>query len=324
MSANDKKQESGIERFFAISFGIVSTVSVIICLIGMVFCCVSYIYTSWKSSKEYSEVLQQISIITTADASQGISGDASPDLSSGNPPESLSDKTDMIETLIQHMESMVTIQKNGMTNDVMSFIYGMLSTLLVGLCAGFVVKSRANADDAKNTVDEAKSNAEIAKENAQTAAEKAKETEEAISQARHATEIATILKYQLRLIIISSRIINAKSLLSTFERISANREINQIRKEIESLFADKAFVSSLNSKNSDFSNEIDKVYNELTDLQKYIDTFLKKCRETYSGGNLESMVVAANNYKNWIDLAIQIINDTIVVRAQRECVNKSL
>ena len=310
MFSNDTRQNDKVERFFSISFGIVSIVSVLVCLIGMIFCCVSFIYTSWKSSEEYSKILQEISTIASSDNSQGISGNASSSLSSSTSSETLSDKSDVTESLIKHMENMVTIQKNGMTNDLMSFIYGMLSTLLVGLCAGFVVKSRANADDAKNTVNEAKKNAEIAKEHAEIAAEKAKGTEEAISKANNAAIAASILKYQFRFIVISSRILTAKASLLAFDKVSANQVFTQIRNEIELLFTDDKFVSSLDS--NDIIIELEKVYDELRGLQGCIKTFKDSCREKYRDNALESMMVAADNYKTWMELAIQIIDSAKV------------
>ena len=57
------------------------------------------------------------------------------------------------EDLIRHLEQLQTVQKNSLTNDLMSFVYGVLSTLLVGLCAGFVAKSQKNAQAAQDAAD---------------------------------------------------------------------------------------------------------------------------------------------------------------------------
>ena len=109
---------------------------------------------------------------------------------------------------------------------------------------------------------------------------------------------------------ISSRILTAKASLLAFDKVSANQVFTQIRNEIELLFTDDKFVSSLDS--NDIIIELEKVYDELRGLQGCIKTFKDSCREKYRDNALESMMVAADNYKTWMELAIQIIDSAKV------------
>lgn len=205
--------------------------TVYVCLIGVIICCFWFCYTSVRFSAVWSEVIQKIhSSVTLTNISDTPSAPlASPSLAPTLDPSSVpssvptslptsgtaSEKNDDIDILIKHLENMVAIQKNGMTNDLMSFIYGILSAVLVGLCATFVEKSRNSADETKKTADkaqllvnkatketkdaitqaqkttiEAKDNAEEAKKQAAIAKDKANATVKAINEAKNATEDA--------------------------------------------------------------------------------------------------------------------------------------
>lgn len=258
MCSRRNTKGSDKNQFFTAVFCWVGIVAVLVCLIGMGVCCYSFIKTSMSFSNECEKVLLEIASSAASIDSSDPSADVSSAVTSG--------KNDLVDSLITHMESMVAIQKSGMTNDLMSFIYGILSAVLVGLCAAFVVKSRSSADEAKKTADEAKENAGAAKKQAEIAEEKAKETQKAIEQAQNAASAAKKLRYQVKLIIISSRIASAKSALLGLNNIIANRVIIQIRDEICAVFLDDEFSLALKSNDFDHA-EIEKIYDELLDLQ---------------------------------------------------------
>ena len=288
-------------QIFTAVFCWVGIIAVLVCLIGMGVCCYSFIKTSMSFSNECEKVLLEI-------ASDAAAIDP-PDPSASLSPAAASGKNDMIDSLITHMESMVSIQRSGMTNDLMSFVYGILSAVLVGLCATFVVKSRSSADEAKKTADEAKENAEAAKRQAEIAEEKAKETQKAIEQAKNAASTAKKIQYQVKLIIISSRIASAKSALLGLNNIIANRVIIQIRDEICAVFLDDEFILALKSNDFDRA-EIEKIYDELLDLQQSVDVFLASCKKEYpERAALESKKSAAKNYHKWIQMALECIDN---------------
>lgn len=91
------------------------------------------------------------------------------------------------DELLRHLEQLQTLQKASLTNDLMSFIYGVLSTILVGLCAGFVNKSRANSREAQDAADQAAKYEEKAKE-AVASTNKAKDEIDAIREGVEETQ----------------------------------------------------------------------------------------------------------------------------------------
>ena len=282
---------------------------VIVCFIGMVYCCITFTLIMRTTNSEYRKVLKEVaSSVATTNASDGAS-----DSSFSN----TSDQNEKINSLITHMESMIAIQTDSTTNNLMSFIYGIISTLLVGLCAGFVVKCRENADEAKKTADKAKNNAEKAKGQADRVSVNAKEMEklivkaqnsakEASKSAENAATIVTGLKYQVRLLTISSRIVSAKLVLLDQKVVLANIAISQVKNEIVSLFSDDVFVKNLSNNDN---VEIEKVYGELTDLKENVNTFSEMCRNKYRGDALVTMENAASNYHKWIDIALEYMDN---------------
>ena len=309
-------------KAYSIVFEIIIIAAVLVCLVGMIYCCLSFSQTSIAFNAEWETALRSISSIAASADASGLT----------------LDQKQLIDGLLTHMETMVTIQKSGMTNDLMSFIYGILSAVLVGLCATFVAKSRTNADEAKKTADEAKSSAEAAKKQAEIAENKAKQTKNAIMQAqssaeaakkqaeiaenkakqtknaiiqaRKASDATKKLGWQVKLVIVSSRIASAKASLLAMDNISANKEITKIRDEISSLFSNDEFLMIIQSDDHD-SMEVSKAYNELLDLQENVDAFEKECRMKYSEEALQSKKSAAKNYHNWIQIAIDCIDASI-------------
>ena len=159
MESSNKANNSEGVIFNSKLFWTLVSISITACLAGLIYCCISFGVTTKSFSDEYIETLHQIKSISTEGTSAEIAEDnpsdsstnSNLDVSSDDSSAELSQKIAVTESLITHMENMIAIQKSGMTNDLMSFIYGILSTVLVGMCATFVVKSRTNADEAKNS-----------------------------------------------------------------------------------------------------------------------------------------------------------------------------
>ena len=96
----------------------------IVCLKGLVLSINAFMENQQAFSKAYSDAAAAIAML---------------------PPE----EQKAAQVAINHLEQLQTIQKNATTSDLMSFLYSTLSTILVGLCAGFVAKSHKHADEAK-------------------------------------------------------------------------------------------------------------------------------------------------------------------------------
>lgn len=305
-----------IENILSITFEIAVSVAVVVCLIGMIYCFVSFCKITNVFNAECIETMQDIqSVIEPNDESDSHSNL----ISNVN-----SDKNDVIDNLISHMESMVVIQESSNKNSLMSFIYGLLSSVLVGVCVVFVEKSRKNADEAKRNAEEVQSAIKQAKEDADKAvnlAEKAErkarekadatkkasvEAELAAKTASEASTIASESNLLARLIIINSRIITAKSALGEYDRILANSEIYYIPREVKSVFEDKHINTIQKSELG--VREMGIIYNGLVDLKKKVDELFKRCGDKYSGGEWDAMKTAAENYDKLINKAIETID----------------
>lgn len=197
------KDKNGSTLFWRTIF-----LTVIVCVIGMIICGIMFAWTSFKFSDQLTDTLLQIQHVSLSDGSNIIPSNNADVASSDHSSLTASNETAMLDSYIKHMESMVAIQKSGMTNDLMSFIYGILTAILIGVCATLVVRSRDNADEAKRavekainnadaankTVDEAKKTADEAKESAQEAKRHAEEAKQTVEKAKNsAIEVKTYM-----------------------------------------------------------------------------------------------------------------------------------
>lgn len=137
------------------------------------------------------------------------------------------------QTAITYLESLQQIQKNSTTNDVMSFVYSMLSTVLVALCAGFVAKSYKNVEIANKSVEEAKQKAEASENNAKAASNSAEQVQKMLNEFTTLNN-TTLEKLRLQkdlsnINAIHIEIVHAKSALSTQNKIDANQRIANIK-----------------------------------------------------------------------------------------------
>ncbi len=338
---NERKADknNGLGKGFSIIFGVVLSAAVLACLVGMIYCFISFIHITRAFNSECREILiDAASVLTPSD-----------DMDSASivSYEESSDRLVMVDSLIAHMENIVAIQESGTTNSLMSFVYGILSSILVGLCAKFVATSRNSADEAKKTADfitqkaanvtdkmrealkkteeitevakmsaenaekraaEAEHKIKQANDAAALAIEKATEAETAIEKVDNAARIAIVMKYQARVISIIIKIVSGGIELLRLDKISATRLIKSIQDETFSLLNDEEFKPLMLS-DGVVIEELGIVYDELYELQQKIDTFIEICKEKYSGRELASMEKAAENYHNWVKNAIDYMDD---------------
>lgn len=348
-NSNNNNSKNKHETKQSIIFGYVALGAVIACILGLLICCASFFHNTLISNEEFRQILKMIeSTIAHTDAAdtssvplavpaESISLERLSSALSDDTPSASTDNNDKLTTLITHMENMIAIQKSGMTNDLMSFIYGILSTVLVGVCATYVMQIRTSlaeakenakkaetqasivkekADntgsiiqDAKKATEEAKNNAEEALKQAGIAKESVEATKKAISQAQNAATIAKELQYQLKLLIIADWIMSAKTALLRFDHHAANEPIIKIRDSTPLLFSDDEFKGMMMQSFVEDSMGVGKVYNDLLSLKDNVKDFLAKSKIKYTGSELKTREIAAANYDKWIQIALDCIDD---------------
>jgi len=119
----------------------------IVCLFSLISSTCSFVYNQLVFNKAYSNAAAEIVNQLT-----NVSDNPSSELSI-NTTES---KQAMAQVVIEHLKQLQELQKNAASNDVMSFLYSILSTILVGVCAGFVIKSNDSARRAEASANESK------------------------------------------------------------------------------------------------------------------------------------------------------------------------
>lgn len=312
-SGNNNSNSKEIKQ--SIIFGRVALGAVITCLIGMLICFTTFLYNTYISTEEYMRVIKiiesntvQTPAVDTSSRPIAVLSESADPLTSASSDDSLSNTSsdnndnDKLATLITHMENMIAIQKSGMTNDLMSFIYGILSTTLIGVCIKIVTQCRASADEAQKTADEAQKNADRVNESVNA-------MNKAISRAQNAATIAKKLQFQLKLLIIADWIMSAKTALLRLDYHAANVPIIKIRDETPLLFSDEEFKGMMESFAED-SMGIGKVYNDLLCLKDNVKDFLAESKQKYNtGSELKTREDAAENYQRWIQKALDCIDD---------------
>ena len=123
----------------------------VICLICIILSTSIFTYNQFTFNKAYSNAAEKIGN-QLADLSTYASTNSSTELSMSK----VDDMQTKVNDVIEHLQQLQMLQKNAASNDVMSFLYSILSTILVGVCAGFVVKSNASAKEAKESANESK------------------------------------------------------------------------------------------------------------------------------------------------------------------------
>lgn len=213
------------------------------------------------------------------------------------------------EELIRHLEQLQTVQKNSLTNDLMSFVYGVLSTILVGLCAGFVAKSQKNAQAAQKAADSVEKKGEeigaISNE-AKKKLDEIKGIKEEIDKVfknigdefneikQNNIEQVRIQKTAGTFLALHVEIIHARTALMSFDQVESNKRIYGIWKEIKSIDSgfDRKAVTQLRT--------------ELLILKSAIDAFESKIDTEFTEPQKnKSMHCSAKRYEEEITLAIK-------------------
>lgn len=214
------------------------------------------------------------------------------------------------QTLIEHLEKLQQIQKNATTNDVMSFLYSTLSTILVGLCAGFVAKSYKNVEIANGAAKEASEKAEetnkhaqqvqeYAKESseyAQKSQEKAQESEDNAKQTKESLEEAKNLyneannqfkkqKTITSVLSIHIEIVHARAALVAHDKIVANQRISNIKRLVNKIESTIEY------------NAISQLFNEILCLETAIESYREYVDTIKDQAKKESALQAIDRYK---------------------------
>ena len=183
---------------------------------------------------------------------------------------------------IAHLEQLQTIQKNAASSDVMSFLYSALSTVLVGLCAGFVAKCHKDASKATDAADSAKRHAENVE---QFITETVKKTETQMLRQKGMMSIMDIL----------IEIVLARASLQAYDQTSANRRIYNISQLTLALLPgiDRGALLRLQEEELRMKTSV-KLYREYAESLP-------------NGGDKTSMLQAADRYASEMDDAVKHI-----------------
>lgn len=290
MKNRDKKVEliRGLFMVFLILFLLVIGV---VCLIGLIDSINSFIDNQKVFNKAYSEAAATIVNL---------------------PPH----ERTSAQTLIDHLEKLQQIQKNATTNDVMSFLYSTLSTILVGLCAGFVAKSYKNVETANAAAQEASKNAEATNkhaqkvqenakktnEYAQKAQEKAQESEKNANQTKASLEKAKELyneannqinkqKAIISILSIHIEIVHARAALVACDKIAANQRISNIKRMVNKI------------ENTIEKNAIHQLLQEILCLETAVESYREYVDTIKDPAKKESALQAIDRYKSDINNA---------------------
>lgn len=291
------------EKILSILIAAVIVVFSLICFLGLTVSVIVFAKNQQTFNGAYSEAVADIAGLTDTEQ-------------------------DTAQMILEHLEKLQKIQKDGATNDVMSFIYSTLSTILVGLCAGFVAKSYKNVEKAKQSVDDAKKNAEDAKESALTANQKAKDAEKYADAAKTESENCvknsennvalfnkekeqlkeemerTIDRYQdaiaqikkqeaiTSILNIHVEILHARASLLSGDKISANEKIYHIEKMVGELglCSDRGIIVQLEQ--------------ELLGLETAVEHFEEHAKTVSNEGERISKLQAVIRYKNSLENAV--------------------
>lgn len=184
------------------------------------------------------------------------------------------------QVAIDHLEQLQQIQKNAATSDVMSFLYSALSTVLVGLCAGFVAKGYSNAKKAED-------NAQMSNASAEQAAQSAKKASQYFDD--------TIQKQKdaVRILSIHIEIVHARASLIHHDRIEANQRIHNISRSVLRL------PSAIDQE------AISRLQLELLSLETAVEQFREDAEGLSDGPQKTSMLQAIARYESKLDEAVK-------------------
>lgn len=228
-----------------------------------------------------------------------------------------SELSDNTNQAIEYVERLQKSQEESSKNDVMSFVFSMLSSVLVGVCAAFVAKSYNNLQETKNVSEEAKDIAREAKKDSEKVSEIVKdvyrnarnaessnlsaldEAKKAISAEQIATKRAKEAeesfikqeKYQKYVLNIQSALIEiayARFELIDFNKTDAYTHIRRLEDIV------KLFETEYNDES------IEKVHKDLGDFREFVEKYSNK---SFVKKGLAKKIDAKN--KNNIDKSVE-------------------
>lgn len=276
------------KKIFSIMFMIFILIISIICLKGIVESTNSFIESQKSFSETYSNTANKIANLSNSDR-------------------------ETIENSLEYLERLQLIQKNSATNDVMSFIYSVLSTILVGLCAGFVAKSYKNIEIANESANAASTKASEAKQSAEDSKENSILSQKNLNDAKKDLEDAKVVymealneiniqKNAIEIITIHIEIVHARSALSSKDKISANQRFYTIKRLVEKIpiNTDKNLATQLLQELLSLKNAIE----EYNDSIESLDESPKKT----------SSLQAVERYYNELECAVSRCDKIISLR----------
>lgn len=248
----------------------------ICCLISLIMGLITLRNTDLTFSKEYSDALKAIPLADGTNHAVNI------------------------ENLITHMENMQSIQKNNVTNNLMSFVYGILSTILVGICTGAAAKSKSLAEGSKESAKEIK---KVGEEIFKAEDKSKKQIEYLLQRVSFAAEQSARLNNNIKLMRIHSEIAYTKVALANLERVEANYRLHRIVDWMNSLSKEKN--ASFNKEPVIYlQEELEILNNQIDELSDRIEKLhIKNPDENI--GRYESFIASIKNYKKWVKEAIQ-------------------
>jgi len=203
--------------------------------------------------------------------------------------------SEVIKASIDHLERLQVIQKNATTDSLMSFLYSTLTTVLIGLCFGFVVKARKYADDASLNAENAKNDAKKAKSHGAKAkeieAEIKKVEEQATANQKKMESSYESQRNATRILNIHIGIVHFRAALVLGERITANERIFNVYTRVFEL---PSVVDR---------NELRYLRDELLKLRRPIEIF--RDEENLSDDESASRSGASKQYIIWVDDAVR-------------------
>lgn len=226
MNLKDKPRHC-LNRIITIVIGLFIVIVGIVCLKGLIESINIFVDNQQAFNKAYSNATAAITSLS---------------------PEN----QELAQISIDHLEQLQQIQKNAASSDVMSFLYSVLSTILVGLCAGFVAKSYSNAEEAKEAVAKAQENALNAEQSASEAQVSAKDALQHFNNSKSTIEkeietyntIVSLMEKQqdvLDIISIHIEIVHATAALLSHDQVGANQRIYTINRSVLKLTSKKSY-----------------------------------------------------------------------------------
>ena len=251
------------------------------CLISMLLCINTFIENQKAFNASYTEATTAlVNFLNEYGGSENSTTDAT---------------LDSLDNALTYLENLQLIQKNSTTNDIMSFLYSLLSTILV--------KSKKHADEAEKVALSAKGEAEEAKIAKESAESIRNETQQNVASVKELKATAlnqiTIHNNNIKILSIHIEIMYAHYSLDAHDQVQANQRIYVIRKR----------VCSLNGNMEKLS--IEQLRNELLTLNSTVDRFHGYADNCTDINRKISLQQSASRYTKQIKEAISICDNII-------------